>query len=103
MDRQTFLRACGAAVGAVALGRHGFAQAPRVKARARYKAGTYGQILADLEGQGVWAVHADFGPTYEVMRIREEQDGTYADVCFEYRQDFVLKLNAKGTHWVAVG
>lgn len=101
MDRLTFLRACGAALGAVALSRHGLAQTPPVKAAPRYKAGVYGQILFDPEGQGVWAVHADFGPAYEVMRIREEQEGIFADVCFEYRQDFVLKLDARGKHWVA--
>ena len=102
MNRFQFLKTCGIALGAgvltakpIQLGN----PAPQAPAQ-RYRPGAQqGQILVSQGKDTAWTHHTHFGSEYEVVQVRQEAEGVFADLRFQGRHDIRLRLEGNGRNW----
>lgn len=101
MDRLQFLKAFGLTLGGGVLLKRNLLAAPlpaAAEATERFKPGPEGRILVNRPGTSTWDVHAQFGPDYEVLAVRQEREGTFADLRFQ-GHPIRLGLDAGRQHW----
>jgi len=101
MDRFQFLKACGLTLGAGYLAAKPIRLGESEASTPSFRPGPQGQILAS-KGSAQWTPHANFGPDYEVLRVRQEKEGVFADLRFQGRHTIRLCLDANGRDWKAL-
>ncbi|WP_005035782.1 hypothetical protein [Holophaga foetida] len=102
MDRFQLLKACGLSLGAGLLAAKPVLPSDSKEPLPRFRPGADGQILTSPSEGKSWTRHASFGPDYEVLRVRQEREGVFADLKFQGRHDIRLRLDANGRDWKAL-
>ncbi len=102
MDRMKFLQTLGITLGSGALLKQGLMGAAPADGQAsapRFRPASGGRIQVSRDGGRTWGLHAGFSEGHEVLQVRQEARGTYADLCFQGVHTFQLQLDASGKHW----